>query len=346
MNANGESGHLGALPETRDALFKEAVRKSGYLDLTIQELLSYWGAKRRGERIVQEIERDLRAANLVTHPSFKDGWINARVALVPVGTSRPGGRDSVSDAAEAALPQVSLRVRSLESANREVVSVLLDDSLEYAQSLMMSKDYSQLAVVSGPRNLRGAISWESIAHARMTNSEAGLREAVFRPEVVRPDDDLLAQIPKIADAGFALVEQSDRQICGIVTTADLSLLFGVLAKPFFVLAEVEGRLRRIIDAHFTEDDLAGIVDPADSKRVATRASDLTLGEVVRLLEEPERWSRLGWKTIERRIFIHDLKEVQGIRNEVLHFSPDPLDEEQINNMELFLKWLRKLDPDP
>ncbi len=297
---------------------------------------------------MEGIKSDLAAARMVTHPPFTDGWIDTRVALLPLGRGRSGGRDVVSSAtesAEASLPQVSLRVRSLESANGGVVSVPPDDTLERAQSLMMSKDYSQLAVMSSARSLRGAVSWESIAHAKMGNPNAGLREAVFPPEMVRIDDDLLTQIPKIADAGFVFVEASDRQICGIVTTADLSLLFGRLAKPFFVLAEIEGRLRRVIDRHFKTEDLAQIVDPADATRSATRASDLTLGEFARLLEEPTRWLRLGWN-IDRRIFIKDLQEIREIRNEVLHFSPDPLDEEQVDKMELFLKWLRKLDPQP
>lgn len=63
--------------------------------------------------------------------------------------------------------QVSLRVGSLASANAGVGSVRLDDPLERAQALMMRSDYSQLAVQSGPRDLRGAISWESIAQAKI-----------------------------------------------------------------------------------------------------------------------------------------------------------------------------------
>ena len=196
-----------------------------------------------------------------------------------------------------------------------------------------------------PRSLRGAVSWESIAHARICNPNAGLTEALFLPETVRLDDDLLAQIPKIVDAGFVFVEAPDRQISGIITTADLSFLFATLAKPFFLLAEIERRLRRLIDHSFDPEDLARVVDPADAKRSAKRASDLTIGECIRLLEEPGRWARLDLN-IDRRIFIEALDGIRQIRNEVLHFSPDPLDDEQIRKTELFLKWLRKLDPQP
>ena len=350
MDADEPPYENSRLPSTREALFTEAASSDSAkpIELTIRELLSFWNAKRRGELITEDIKNDLAAANLTTIPSFTDGWIDAHIALVPLvratlATPLPITGDPEEPAAPPA--QVSLRVRSLEAANAGVVSVRLDDSLERAQSLMMSKDYSQLAVMTGPRSLRGAVSWESIAHAKICNPTAGLPEALFPPETVRLDDDLLAQIPKIVDAGFAFVEAQDRQISGIVTTADLSLLFATLAKPFFLLAEIERRLRRLIDQNFGPEDLATIVDPADSKRSVTRASDLTLGEYIRLLEDPSRWVRLDLN-IDRRIFIEALDGIRQIRNEVLHFSPDPLDDEQIHKTELFLKWLRKLDPQP
>jgi restriction system protein len=246
------------------------------------------------------------------------------------------------DVSVSASVQVSLRVNSFASANAGVEWVRLDDSLERAQTLMMGKDYSQLAVQSGPRDLRGAISWESIAQAKIRKPDADLRDAMFTPEVVGLYDDLLARIPLIVDASFAFVRASDRQICGIVTTADLSDEFATLAKPFFLLAEVERRLRRIVDNHFTSEEIAAIVDPADPQRLAASASDLTIGEFVRLLEEPRRWAQLHW-SLDRVIFIAELNDIRLIRNEIMHFSPDPLDDEQIRKVELFIRMLRRLD---
>jgi len=168
---------------------------------------------------------------------------------------------------------------------------------------------------------------------------------MFTPEIVGLNDDLLARIPMIVDASFVFVQSPDRQISGIVTTADLSIEFATLAKPFFLLAEVERRLRRLIDRLFTVEELATIVDPADTERSAVSASDLTIGECARLLEEPARWSRLKW-SLDRAIFIGQLHDIRLIRNEVMHFSPDPLDDEQIRKVELFLRSMRRLDPQP
>jgi restriction system protein len=337
-----------ALPSTRDELLQQALVRasSDPVTLSIRRLLYYWNAKRRGYWITEEIERDLTAAGLATNPPFTEGWIDTLVALIPTASRMPAPdvlaeTSVVVSAAEAV--QVSLRVNSLASANADVESVRLDDTLERAQSLMMRKDYSQLAVQSGPRDLRGAISWESIAQAKIRKPDAGLRDAIFTPEVIGINDDLLARIPMIVDASFVFVRAQDRQISGIVTTADLSVEFATLAKPFFLLAEVERRLRRLINEHFNTSEIAAIVDPADAERSAVSASNLTIGECVRLLEEPDRWKRLGW-ALDRVVFIEELHDIRLIRNEVMHFSPDPLDEEQIHKIELFLRLLRKLDP--
>jgi restriction system protein len=339
-----------ALPGGREELLKLAVERApgDPVRLSIRRLLQYWGAKRRGYLITEDVRRDLAAAGLATNPPFTEGWIDSLTTLVPIASALPeqdGLATPSIDSAVTPAGQVSLRVNSLASANAGVESVRLDDTLERAQALMMGKDYSQLAVQSGPRDLRGAISWESIAQAKIRKPDAGLRDAMVTPEVVGLNDDLLARIPMIVDASFVFVEARDRQICGIVTTADLSLEFATLAKPFFLLAEVERRLRRLIDEHFTCEEIAAIVDPADAKRSVASASDLTIGESARLLEEPGRWSRLGWG-LDRAIFIAELQDIRLIRNEIMHFSPDPLDDEQVRKIELFLRLLRRLDPQP
>jgi hypothetical protein len=209
---------------------------------------------------------------------------------------------------------------------------------------MMRYDFSQLAVMSGTRDLRGAITWESIAGARIRNPQAELREAIEPAEVVRSNDDLLEKIPRVVEAGFVFVQGPEREISGIVTTADLSYQFAILATPFFMLAEIERRLRRIIDGAFTSDELRNFVDPSNASRPVHSANNLTMGEYVRLLEQPDRWLRLKW-SLDRKEFVEALDGVRGVRNEVMHFSPDPLDDDQIRQLEDFLRWLRKLDPE-
>ncbi|MET9226759.1 CBS domain-containing protein [Lentzea sp. NPDC003310] len=336
--------------EARAEFLKDAASRAlnDRVRLTVRQLLAHWGAKRRGYWIVEQIERELKEAGLTTTPEFTDCWIDNEVTLVPISVTKQLAPVSPSlestEITDHALPDVALRVDNLPSANISVISVAPDSSLATAQSLMMRHDFSQLAVMSGSRNLRGAVSWESIAQARIRNPHAPLREAITRVETVYGRDNLLARVPLIMSAGFVFVLSKDKTIQGIVTTADLSQQFADLANPFFVLAEIERRLRRRINSQFTCEEIAACKNPRDTQRQVSSADDLTLGECVRLLDEPSRWEQLDWK-LDRQVFIEALNDVRSVRNEVMHFSPDPLDSGQLTHLDNFVRWLRKLEPD-
>jgi CBS domain-containing protein len=314
------------------------------IEISVRELIAYWGAKRRGLWIVEHIREALESEGLKTEPSFVDVWIDACVKLVPLEPRRdlPASSAVAAQVPEQAVqPEVYLRVGSLKSANSGVVFVCPQDDVQKAQSLMLRHGYSQLAVLSGERELRGAVSWESIAQARIRTPNAALADATVAAELVREDDDLLAQIPRIVSAGFVFVQAKDRRIGGIVTTADLSEEFARTANPFFILGEIEKRLRTIIDGIFSADELADVVGSEDSDRTVSKADHLTFGEYLRLLENPNRWARLNWQ-LDRKVFIEALDEVREIRNDIMHFSPDPLDEEGVFKLRNFAQWLRKL----
>jgi hypothetical protein len=156
---------------------------------------------------------------------------------------------------------------------------------------------------------------------------------------VQLDADLIALIPTIVEHGFVFVVAADRTVAGIVTTADLSEQFASVAGPFLLLGEIERRLRRILTKCFGNDELATIVDPNDTDRAIESANDLSLGEVARFIETPDNWGKLAWP-FDRAEFIKALEEVRAIRNDVMHFSPDPLSDTQDLALLNFVKWLR------
>ncbi|MDP9398861.1 MAG: CBS domain-containing protein [Actinomycetota bacterium] len=243
--------------------------------------------------------------------------------------------------AETPTHQLALRVESLKSANTDVAHVAPTASLITAQSIMLRYDYSQLAVLSGSHTLRGAVSWESIAKARLLDGNPSLATCTQPSDPVAADEDLLGLIPRITDQGFVFVRDAqDRRIRGIVTLADVSHEFSRLAGPFFLLGEIERRLRRVVDGHFTAEELRTVA--SSTSRQIESADDLTLGEYVRLLQQPESWERLQWP-LDRSQFIKALDEVREVRNDVMHFSPDPLGDEEVGRMSAFLRWLRLMD---
>jgi hypothetical protein len=47
-----------------------------------------------------------------------------------------------------------------------------------------------------------------------------------------------------------------------------------------------------------------------------------MGEYQRVLADPGIWTKLGWP-LDRATFIERLDEIRHIRNDVMHFNPDP-----------------------
>jgi restriction system protein len=213
------------------------------------------------------------------------------------------------------------------------------ESLEKAQGLMSARGYSQLAVMSGPRDLDGAVSWESIARAGLIKTRVTLADAMIRhPTVVHASDMLLEQIDTIFRRGFVFVRGDDHRITGIVTAADLTVQFRDLTTPFFQLGECEGHLRRCIDRVFDAEELR----LATSNRRLMRADDMTFGEYKRLLDNEERWKLMRWR-VERETFIECLDAARRVRNKVMHFGEDLTDADKDHLLQ-FYNFMRALDP--
>ena len=319
------------------------------LELTVRDLLGHWQYRRRGTWVNKQIREDLGSVGLTTEPSFASAWIDGKVRVVrlPTGTGKVDVRATVDATgsavrSEAPADTISLLVGNLESANRSVVSVTPHDPLEKARSLMVLKDFSQLAVMSGERSLKGYVSWESIARARLRDADATVvRDCTEQAQTVKPADHLLDVVPQIVKNGFVFVRGRDNSLAGIVTTADLSEQFVALANPFVLIGEIEQWLRRGLDSAFTQVELAETSDPSDTERDVTSAANLTLGETKRLIENPDNWDRLSWNA-DRGVFIEALERSRVIRNGLMHFGPDPVEGDDLEHLRGLRSWLRGL----
>ena len=106
-----------------------------------------------------------------------------------------------------------------------------------------------------------------------------------------------------------------------MTTADISDQFRVMSEPFLLLGEIENHIRRIVANKYPIEVLQGARDPADQSRPINAVSDLTFGEYIRLLENPDNWTLLAIP-LDRGRFVEQLARVREIRNDVMHFDPD------------------------
>jgi CBS domain-containing protein len=323
-----------------------ASRRAGdELSLPIRTFISKWGARRRGYWYVQQINEDLDRFGLVTMPSYEVGYIDSTIRLIPIrkaaGPSVAESSVEPSDERSLQLSETILKVGSLKSAEGDLVSVRPEHSLDHAQSLMMQFDYSQLPVLSSPRDLLGALSWESIAQRRIHRASCVLKDCIVAADVVDAGDDLLYNVPRIISRGFVFVRGRDRQISGIVTTTDLSSTFLELAEPFLLIGQAERCLRKVVVDNFSQDEIAAAKDPRDELRAVETVESLTLGEIARLFEPTDRWQALGWQ-IDRKVFLTTLSNLLDMRNETMHFSPDPVEEEKLQAVRNSLKWLQMM----
>jgi predicted transcriptional regulator len=306
------------------------------VELSVRDLIGHWNARGRGSRVVERIRHDLKAHGLLTEPDFAAWSLDARVRLTVAGAAREFLNDAGVDESE---PEaLRLQLGNIASASRGVVAASPFQELTVATTTMILNDFSQLAVLEGERTLRGAITWESIGQGLMRGGVSHVRELTVPAEPVAHDADVLDLVPRIVSDGFVFVRGADARITGIVTTADLSEEFVELARPFFLLGEIERRFRRIVDLALTPMELATASDPDDVRPIVS-AADLTLGELERILQRPDNWERLGFG-VDRGTFLNALARTREIRNEVMHFSPDPPGTEDVKHLLGFLRLLR------
>ena len=343
------------------------VAEGGDQQIAVRELLAVWGAKRRSFQAVDQINRDLRRHGLRVDPPIIDVPIDDEVTLSSASTSTPvpaadpselndwtSTPDLFLEEVAAVIPidfvapplvdaEVRMKVSWIPSAKSPVERVSPDADLVLAQAKMLRYDYSQLAVQSGARSDPLAISWESIAKARIKNRDATIKDATEPAESVNWNDDLVPLIPKIIDNGYVFVRGRDRSLAGIVTTADLSKQFEEFAKPFLLLGEIERGLRVVLEDTFSLETLASIRDDRDPTRIVESAADLTMGEMRRLLESQSNFAQLGW-VMDRKEFIAAMREVNELRNEIMHFSPDAVSDDELRILRNFQQMLQKLAP--
>jgi CBS domain-containing protein len=327
--------------------------------VTVRVFLSWFGAQRRGWQIVQQIREQLAAADLVTVPDFESSWIDALIVLqsrvagdadAPTATDTPGAsaeEDLVAAPADSVTNWVikdpTYRISKLAAANGGVTAVNPNASLAQALALMMGRDFSQLPVMTGDRNVHGIISWKTIgsrfALGHGADTVARLMELAFE---VRADTSIFEAILLIVQNGYVLVRGEGNKITGIVTASDLSLQFQVLTEPFLLLSEIENLVRNMIGDRFEAEQLAAVRAPDAQNREVHSVADLTFGEYIRLLERPESWEQLRL-TIDRVQFCKDLDNVRKIRNDVTHFDPDGITTEDLDTLRKFTRFLKELE---
>lgn len=305
---------------------------------TVRSFLLWFGSERRGFRVVRRVRFQLKKYGLVTAPDFEyayiDGFISFKLATAEGAASEYEGGTAIADP--------TYRIGRLESANKPPTSVKPDATLQQAVTLMLTNDYSQLPVMTGPRDVKGMVSWKTIgSRLALKRPCAHVRDCMEPAHVVQIDESLFSAITMIASHDYVLVQANDKTICGIVTASDFNDQFRILAEPFLLVGEIENGVRRILHGRFTARELEDAKAPGDDERAIEGIADLTFGEYIRLIEPDKRWKKLRLE-IDRAEFIARLNRVREIRNDVMHFDPDGLDTSDMHFLREFAQFLKRL----
>ncbi|MEU8112755.1 DUF4357 domain-containing protein [Micromonospora sp. NPDC048947] len=332
--------------------------------LSVREFIALWGARGRDARLIEIIETDLSNHGLVTVPDFRlvtiEDQVTVGLSAAAAAAPPPAAAPAIVDRSLAETvattriiettepskmrqrPERGLVVGNLPSASLGVESVKPAATIELAITTMMLHDYSQLAVMSGQRDLSGAVTWKSIAKARHQKRDAPLSAAVIPPVEVSYADDLIDVLPRITAHGFVFVRGPHNTISGIVTASDVVQTYGVMTSPFFIIGEIDQTLRWILEDAIEIEQVQALCD-ADGTRQIDGFSRLTMGDYQRVLENPDAWMALGWP-LDRKVFSQRLRIICEMRNNVMHFNGDPLPDERVTMLKNFLSLLREYCP--
>ena len=307
----------------REEADKQATPKP--LRISVRGLLQKYNYSRRGAVINTHIRNKLDELHLRSTPDFENAWFDERIEI-----SLDNDGDKIVP------PDPTHRIAILNAAHNKPVSVSRDDPISTATTLMMMHDYSQLPVMQGEHTVNGIISWKTIG-ARMSLNRPceWVRDCIEPAKKVAQTAPLFAVIGTIAESGYVLVQESETnpKIIGIVTAADLSNQFAQLAGPFLLSGQIERHLRNLVHSKFSVPEIQQECSVSENigQRNITGASDLTLGDYQHLLSKPEKWDKLKLN-VDRVEFLKCLESVRRVRNNVMHFNPEGLSEEDLQTL--------------
>jgi predicted transcriptional regulator len=231
-----------------------------------------------------------------------------------------------------------VRVASLAAANRGVVSISINDKLDRATTRMLFENYSQLAVMQGDRDVKGMVSWESIARRSMqAPPPTTVQDCMIEARIVNATDALFDTLPQVEQYGYVLVRDKGK-ITGIVTATDFASELASMSQAFMSIGTIERLIRNKLHPCLVEADFTKL-EPHSRALAEKDFARLTFGENVRLMERSEIWSRLNL-AVDKAEFTNRLAVITEIRNDVMHFGPDPLSASEKRSLEQMESFLR------
>jgi len=323
-------------------------------ELTVRDLLRRWGAQERDRDVISQIDADLANHGLLTVPDFRAVSLDTMVALsvipgpeavapaetAPEKDAHPLPFHAPAIADEEDGEEIGRTLGNFLSDDHRLISVTPSSTLSQAVTQMVMHDFSQLPVLAGQRDLRGAVTWKSIAIARQAATEVSLGDVMIPTRDYSYETRLLDVLDVLLKEEFVFVRSHDKRVYGIVTAADVVRVYDQMATPFFLIGEVDQELRRLIRNRFDIEDIQQVCAAGTDLQ---SFDDMTMGDYLSVLRNGDHWDKLGWD-LDRKIFGEHLDEIRRIRNKVTHFNnPDPIPPSDVDRLRNFLVVIRTFD---
>lgn len=325
--------------------------------VTIRNFLWWFDTQRRTPARVQYIDEELARLGIRTVPNYHEIWVETPITFELIAEHKEEEKaheytknedesyPKDEEITERTAADPSFRIGKIPSANIPPIFVSPNANLAEAITLMLARNFSQLPVMTNERDVKGVISWASIgARSLGSNKNPLVQNFMDEHYEISLSASLFSGIRIILEHNYVLIRAPDRKICGIVTSNDIAFQFEEISTPFLLISEVENSLRHIISKKLTVEDITASCNPEFLPKEFSDVSELSFGNYVKILENPVNWAKIGL-SLERNVFCSELMAINVIRNDVMHFDPDPLkveDLEKLRNVSKLLNRLREI----
>ena len=337
------------MEETLEAFLINTKKNAKPRAISPKFILEQLGYERRSWRVVETFNSMLEKYELCTDIDFGSVYFYSDFEIRPkkkvfanndleinIKKFDPTPRLSILKAANISNIKNDDSVIGLISVNRE-------NTLAEATTLMIRHSFSQLPILSGKNNVDGIISWKSIGRTLALGIEckkvADCKEEVI---ILKLEEPLFKAVKIILEKEVVLVKEKDNSICGIVTATDIGDQFIQLSEPFLLIEQIENHLRTLLHDKLTFDDIKSVVSEETLEKPFNNLSNLSFGHYVRIIENIKLFDKL-FLNVDRVIFRQLLEEVRSIRNFVMHFSPEPFKDKDLEVLRQAVNFLQILN---
>ncbi len=194
-------------------------------DVSLNEFLRWFGAKRRGFLIVRHIREQLGKLGLITEPDFEDVWWGGSISFYlrdqenSESADVDAGSFELIDELDAdkniwVSKEAAYKISRLTSANKDVVTARNDESIQSVVTKLMKGGYSQIPIVSGKSSIRGVVSWQSIgSHYALGKTGNIAGDFIEEHHEISNDRSVFEAIPIIVNHDYVLVlDSADKSI--------------------------------------------------------------------------------------------------------------------------------------